>query len=203
MCTWFFKRTQVKWVNTYFFPLLFLKWRGTLYFIEVIYKYAMLYFNYRFIAIMLCFTSIVDLPLLIHCVYGYLYFALKCWLFTLDENGVKNFFYSHSSTKLSLHSSTLIYTLQSISIYTCKVYISARPLKCASGYDMNPVTSTCIRLETSKYNWEDAKAGCEAQGDYLAVFTTTGSLAWIRDYIENKAPAGIHYETTYPLHHLL
>ena len=124
--------------------------------------------------------------------------------YSLDENGVTSFFYSHSSsTKLLLHSSTIIYTLQSISIYTCKAYISARPLKCSTGYVMNPVTLTCIGLEDSDYDWEPAKARCEEQGAKLAVFTTKESLAWIRDYIKNKAPAGIHYETTYPLHHLL
>ena len=96
----------------------------------------------------------------------------------------------------------LVYTLQSISIYTCKVYIRARPLNCPSGYVLNPVAATCIRLETSKYYWEDAKARCEAQGENLAVFTTKESLAWIRDFIRNKAPAGIHHKTTYPLHHL-
>ena len=97
----------------------------------------------------------------------------------------------------------LVYTLQSISIYTCKAYIRARPLNCSPAYVMNPVTSTCIRLEASHYTWEGAKARCEEQGEKLAVFTTEESLAWIRDYIKNKAPAGIHYATSYPPHHLL
>ena len=59
---------------------------------------------------------------------------------------------------------------------------------------LNPVTSSCIRPETSYYDWEGAKASCEAQGENLAVFTTEESLAWIRDFIRNQAPAGIHYE---------
>ena len=157
----------------------------------------MLYFNYS--SLPLCCVS---LPLLIwHClstVFMGTYILPSNVDYSLDENGVTNFFYSHSSTKLPLHLSTLIYTSQSISIYTCKGYIRARPLNCPSGYVLNPVASSCIRLETSKYYWEDAKARCEAQGENLAVFTTKESLAWIR----NKAPAGIHHETTYPLHHL-
>ena len=63
---------------------------------------------------------------------------------------------------------------------------------------LNPETSTCIRLAPSGYSWDDAKANCEAKGEKLAVFTTEESLAWIRDYVRNRAPAGIHYEANYP-----
>ena len=41
----------------------------------------------------------------------------------------------------------------------------------------------------SGYNWDDAKARCEAQGEKLAVFNTEESVEWIRDYVKNLAPS--------------
>lgn len=63
-------------------------------------------------------------------------------------------------------------------------------LPCPAGYVLNPITQTCLRHVGAGRNWTESKASCEAQGETLAVFTTQASLAWIRDYVKQRAPSG-------------
>ena len=57
---------------------------------------------------------------------------------------------------------------------------------CGSGYILNPVSSTCLRLVEHGWNWSAAKSNCEARGETLAVFTSEESVKWIREFIRSQ-----------------
>ena len=61
---------------------------------------------------------------------------------------------------------------------------------CSSGYKLNPVTRTCIRLVQESVTWHTAKARCEAGGEYLAVFPTLESVQWLDSILQDPNNAG-------------
>ena len=61
---------------------------------------------------------------------------------------------------------------------------------CSSGYKLNPVTRTCIRLVQELVTWDTAKTRCEAGGEYLAVFPSLKSVHWLDSILRDPNIAG-------------
>ena len=43
----------------------------------------------------------------------------------------------------------------------------------------NPISSTYMRYVNKRATWDEAKAGCESEGETLAVFPTRESVIWL------------------------
>ena len=46
-------------------------------------------------------------------------------------------------------------------------------------YKYNPISSTYMRYVNKEATWDEAKAGCESEGEMLAVFPTLESIIWL------------------------
>lgn len=60
-------------------------------------------------------------------------------------------------------------------------------IACEAGSTLNPYTNTCLRPVTDKKTWDDAKAFCEAAGEYLAVLEDVNSVNWFEHIRRTQA----------------
>lgn len=74
---------------------------------------------------------------------------------------------------------------------TAIIFLFCSVLACSGDYVLNPISNTCIRLVQKYLTYAEAKADCEAAGEYLAVFPTVDSVQWLLKFMNDpKTPSG-------------
>ena len=54
-------------------------------------------------------------------------------------------------------------------------------IACPAGYAYNPFACSCLRIIRERKTWDEAKAYCEAAGEYLAVLDSVESINWYKN----------------------